>query len=295
MGSYVETSPSGTGLRGFVYGMTLDDCREKVGNLEVYGKDSVRYVTVTGGVYEEFRPISSNQKSIEAYMIRFGFVKPGTETAKDVAKAAALVGDPAQWPAKSDDEILKLLRRNNKAGKITRLMNGETKDCGGVSESRAALIGHVAFYTRDVGQIVRIVEVSGLLDSKKGQKRTDGKPFAVWDVERVLKGLDGDGSYWVNSAAKAVGVAVAKARAKTLKEKGTANLTGEFAHLLNGRGVFRNTPQVMAEILKMDKRVAGGVFFDLFALMPFRTELFGVAFGVADTVASEPCAVCPIV
>jgi len=282
MGSYVETSPSGTGLRGFVYGMTLDDCKEKVGNLEVYGKDSIRYVTVTGGVYREFRPISSNQKSIEAYMIRFGFVKPGTETAKDVAKdkamAAALVGDPAQWPAKSDDEILMLLRRNNKAGKIIRLMNGETKDCGGVSESRAALIGHVAYYTRDVGQIVCIVEASGLLDSKKGQMR-DGKPFAVWDVERVLKGLDGGGSYWVDSAAKAAGVAVAKAMHKGLREKATEFLVGGFDGLLNAKGALPSNLYVHVELLHRDKRLLGAVWLDEFRSDPVKTAAFGVVTG----------------
>lgn len=294
-GSYIEISPSGRGLRGFDYGVTLDDCREKVGNLEVYGKDSVRYVTVTGFPFGAFHPIIANQQAIETFMVRFGFVKskpmppppwkPAGASACShmrTAPAAPVAGDP-EWPATPDDEVLKLLRQNNKAGKITRLMNGETKDCGGVSESRAALIGHVTYYTRDVEQIVRIVESSGLLDTKKGQER-DGKPFAVWEVERVLKSIGGRASYWVDRAEKAAGVIVAKARTKTLKDKGATHLTGDITPFLNGRGVLRNSPAVMAELLKMDRRVAGAVFFDLFALMPFKTELFADCFGVVGAI-----------
>lgn len=295
--SYVEISPSGTGLRGFAYGMTLGDCREKVGNLEVYGKDSVRYVTVTGVPFGGFRPIIENQAAIEAFMIRFGFVKPkamqpppwnpGACSHMRTASTTAAADDP-EWPVKTDDEVLKLLRQNNKRGVITRLMNGETKDCGGVSESRAALIGHVTYYTRDVEQIVRIVESSGLLDTKKGQER-NGKPFAVWEVERVLQSIGG-GSYWVDGAAKAAGTAVAKARTKTLKEKGAEHLAGDITPFLNGRGVLRNSPAVMAELLKMDRRCAGTVFLDLFALMPFKTELFADCFGAvsAGTVGVIP-------
>jgi predicted P-loop ATPase len=292
-GSYVEVSPSGTGLRGFVYGMTLDDCKEKAGNLEVYGKDSVRYVSATGVPFGEYRPVIENQAAIEAFMVRFGFVKPkpmppppwkpaGPSACSHMrtAPAAAANGDPESWPAKSDDEILKLLRQNNKRGAITRLLEGNTVDYGGgVSESRAGLIGHLAYYSNDVKQIARIVEASGLQETKKGQER-GGKPFEVWEVERVLDGLSGRASYWVDRAEKAAGSAVAKARTKTLKEKGAAHLDGDIAPLLNGRGVLRNTSAVMAEILKRDRRLAGAVFFDLFALMPFKTELFADIFGV---------------
>ena len=280
MGSYIEFSPSGTGLRGFVYGRRPDNCDIRKGSLEVYDNHITQYLTVTGGVYGMFRPVIENQAAIDAFMVRFGFVRQAADPAAGrthMRTAPAGIVDP-DFPPKSDDEILKLLRQNNKRGALTRLLAGDTKDYGGNSEARAGLIGHCAYYSNDVEQIARIVEASGLLDTKARQERV-GKPFAAWEVERVLDGLSGRASYWVDRAEKAAGAVVAKAMQKGQQEKATEFLVGGFDGLLNAKGALLSNLYVHVELLHRDKRLLGATWFDEFRMDPVKTPAFGVITG----------------
>lgn len=88
-GGYMEKSPSGTGLRGFVRGNLPADCRKKVGNVEIYS--DVRFLTVTGtGVGQ----IITDQGFIDRYILSMGASKvtplPSTGVSKAIIDATSV-------------------------------------------------------------------------------------------------------------------------------------------------------------------------------------------------------------
>ena len=180
-GSYIEVSPSRSGLRAFIKGFKLEDAKQKVTaagcSIEVYDEEEVRYLTITGREFGDGgRSIELRQQQLEAFLIRFGFMPTGAQLAPDGAGLA--------WQARSDEEVLKLLGTHNKRGRVTRLMAGDTADHGGDhSAADFALCGEIAYFTRDADQIDRLFRQSGFDAAKVGGDARDGKhtgrePFA---------------------------------------------------------------------------------------------------------------------
>jgi predicted P-loop ATPase len=270
--TYVEISPSGTGLRGFIHGITPEDVPEKVGGVEIYDTCTAgRYVTITGHPWGAFREIGRSDEAGLAELLRVaGFF----DSHGGVAVVGGGEGGEA-WTAITDDDLLALLRRNNKRGAITRLLKGDITGYAGDSEARAALIGHIAYYSRDVGQVDRLMRGSGLMKSKLDEARS-GELFSTWEIKRVLAGIDktGGGSYWVDRAEREAGTAIEKAAEVGMLEKARDVLVGGLAGITNSKGKIQTGPVPLAELLYRDKRLTGAVWFDEFAQMPMKTPAF---------------------
>lgn len=290
MGSYVEVSPSGTGLRAFVFGTLPHGCKEKVGDIEVYGPGSTRYLTVTGVAWSRCVAILENQSAIDDFLARFGFLKSDDviETARGGNPAPCSDDDPApcsddeRWPRVSDDEVLGLLRRNNKRGLVTRLLEGKLDDADGDhSKADFMLCCQIANYTRDEDQVDRIFRQSGLMRPKWTERRAKliyGAQTIYRAIEVVEKGGD---NHWVRQAAKTAGKAIERAQVKGIKEKATEFLEGGLGGLVDSKGRLRQNVYIWSQLLFRDKRLIGGTWLDEFAVHPRKTPVFSQAMGRA--------------
>lgn len=286
MGTYIEISPSGRGLRAFARGLSLDDCKEKVGDIEVYGSlDSVRYVTVTGHPWGECRPIAADPGAIESFQQTFGFWQGhgGTGTSAD---GGGYQGGGGDWPPISDAELLAHLKRNNKRGVITRLLAGDITGHPGDSEARGSLIGHMAYYSRDVGQIDRLMRGSGLMKPKLDEMRGAEK-FSVWEVRRVLAGIDktGGGSYWVDKAEREAAKTNEAAAKNEFLAKASDCLIGGLEGIVGHKGQILVNQYALTELVNRDKNLLGAMYYDLYSMMPIKTAAFSQISG--DSVIDE--------
>lgn len=285
MGSYVEVSPSGTGLRAFVLGTRPDGCRENVkGVAEVYDLSSTRYLSVTGGCWSGRRAVIANQPAIDDFLARFGFLK-----AEDVIEKARPVKvggggglDGEFWPEVSDDEVLKLLRVNNRRGLVTRLWDGKTEDAAGDhSKADFMLCCQIANYTQDEDQIDRVFQQSGLMRPKWNERR--GKDtYSNQTIYSALDAVEKSGeNHWSRQAAKTAGKAIERAQAKGNQERAAELLEGGLTGLLNSKGRLGQNVHVWSQLLYRDKRFIGAVWFDEFAHHPRKTPVFSQAMGRA--------------
>ncbi|TBR71259.1 MAG: hypothetical protein EPN72_14910 [Nevskiaceae bacterium] len=101
-GGFVEISPSGTGVHGYVMG-TLPPGRRKAGSLEIY--DDVRFLTVTGGGTGELKPdpvfISDFHGLLSHEEKPAATVQPGLTVADSAVvqqlEATVKAAEPALW------------------------------------------------------------------------------------------------------------------------------------------------------------------------------------------------------
>lgn len=284
MGSYIETSPSGTGLRIFVLGKLPNGCRENVGGVEVYSPSSTRYLTVTGRPWSRvgLRVVSENQPAIDDFLARFGFIE--SQTPKTVLIPEADVGGSGLgdefWPEKSDDEVMQLLRVNNKRGLITRLMGGKLGDAkGDHSTADYMLCCQIANFTRDEDQIDRLFRQSSLMRPKWNEKR--GKDtYGNQTIYRAVDAVEESGeNHWSKQAAKTAEKAIERAQVKGIQEQAAETLEGGLNGLLDGKGRLRQNVHVWSQLLYRDKRLFGAVWFDEFACHPRKSPVFSGAMG----------------
>lgn len=289
MGSYVEISPSGTGLRAFVFGQLPERCKENVGGAEVYGPASTRYLSVTGQAWSRVgvREVSSNQSALDDFLTRFGFLKPADSpgAAGPGPKNAGSDGggmDDEFWPEVTDDEVLKLLRVNNRRGLVTRLWDGKTEDASGDhSKADFLLCCQIANFTRDEDQIDRLFQQSGLMRTKWNERR--GKDsYGNQTIYSALAAVEKAGeNYWSRQTAKTAEKAIERAQAKGNQERAAELLEGGLTGLLDSKGRPRQNVHVWSQLLYRDKRFIGAVWFDAFAQHPRKTQVFSQALGRA--------------
>ncbi len=179
-GCYVERSPGGDGLRIFCRGTVHRSGKGSPTNrLEVYGKDSPRYLTVTGHRMREGEVIES-QVALDWLHERF--------LAK--AKQAKRLAAPSQHKppvgaslAMDDADVIHRASNASNGAKFIALMAGHGGDDDSVND--AALVGLLAFWTQDVAQIDRIFRSSGLQREKWDERRGD-TTYGRQTIERVL-------------------------------------------------------------------------------------------------------------
>lgn len=288
MGSYVEVSPSGTGLRAFVFGALPAGCKEKIGDVEVYGPDSTRYLTVTGVVWSRCVAILENQSAIDDFLARFGFLKsddviePARGGNPAPCRNPAPCGGPdgERWPPVSDAKVLGLLKRNNKRGLVSRLWAGNLEDAGSDhSKADFMLCCQIANYTRDEDQVDRIFQQSGLMREKWSERRgklTYGAQTIYSAIEAVEKAGD---NHWVRQAVKTADTAIERAQVKSIKEKANEFLDGGLDELVDSKGRLRQNVFVWSQLLSRDKRLMAGTWFDDFACHPRKSLVFSQAMG----------------
>ena len=263
VGGYVEISPSGRGLRQFVTGCRLEDYREKTGNLEIYDSDSSRYLTLTGCLY----PVggeagnmntSGVQARLEDFIMRY------LERIPD-APPLEFDADKFGGTKRTVDEVLGLLRKNNKRGRVTRLLAGDLKDHDGDhSAADLALCCESAYYCRDPQVIDGVMRGSALMRPKWDEARgrqTYGQRTIRKALEAQSKNYDFD-----QQAKRQEGAESAQA-----VEKAAGLITGG-ADLFNGSGRPRQDAWALGEFLLRDKRLLGVCFWDEFAGMVMVTR-----------------------
>lgn len=258
IGGYVEVSPSGTGLRQFVRGFRLEDYREKTGPLEIYDNDSSRYLTMTGCIYPSevaAGKVVLVQAQLEAFIMKH---------MERVPDAPPMEFDSSKFGSggRETGEVLALLRRNNKRGKVTRLLDGNLGDHDGDhSVADLALCCEAAYFCRDPKVIDEIMRGSGLMrqkwDEKRG-KQTYGQRTIHKALSAQVRNYDADQSAKVAEGAQAAAVLT----------KADDVLTGGAADLRGAKGRLRTDAWALTELLIRDRRLLGVCYFDEFAGMP---------------------------
>lgn len=157
--SYVEISPSGTGIRIFAAGQLPEQIAAPVTGrknetTEIYWRG--RYVTVTGHVVSGYEKIQERSSEILKWFNEtFPEPKPAVRPAKNT------------HPNLSDEKILEIAFRAKNGQKIQSLYNGDTSAYkGDDSKADLALVKALAFYTQDEKQLDRLFRSSGLYRPK---------------------------------------------------------------------------------------------------------------------------------
>jgi putative DNA primase/helicase len=160
--SYTEVSPSGTGLRTFVWGRLPDGGRRK-GNLELY--DSGRYLTLTGHRVDGLPAAVMDRPAqiLELHRQIFGVSENGSNAALSASTSGSF--SPTAY------QVLDKARGHKNWALWDRLLRGDCSNYArdgndGESEADSALCCLAAFYTRDPFVIDTIVRGSGLMREK---------------------------------------------------------------------------------------------------------------------------------
>ena len=139
LNSYAEISPSGTGLRIFVFAK-LPPKDRKVGDFECY--ESGRYMTVTGN-HLPGTPATIEKRQNEMTAVH-------TEMFRERNKKPPKQGPPPEaTPVDLDDDALLDVAFRSKNGPAVRhLYHGDTAQYASPSEADLALCSYLAFYAR---------------------------------------------------------------------------------------------------------------------------------------------------
>ena len=156
--SYTEISPSGAGLRIFLYAK-LPPKDRKIGNFECY--ESGRYLTVTGN------HLPGTPATIEHRQGEMTAVHTLMFAERNKPRVQPLT-IPAPLPVGLDDAALLKIAFGAKNGEaVRRLYEGDASGKGSHSESDLALCSHLAFYAGpDALRVDRLFRASGLMREK---------------------------------------------------------------------------------------------------------------------------------
>lgn len=161
--SYTEISPSGTGLRIFIYGK-LPPKDRKTGNFECY--ESGRYLTITGNHLPN-TPLTIEHRQDEMVSVHTKmFAERNRPRPQSTNRADA-------QPVDLDDAALLEVAFSAKNGdKVRQLYQGDTSGYPGHSEADMALCSHLCFYSvGDPGRIDRLFRASDLMRPKWDEMR----------------------------------------------------------------------------------------------------------------------------
>jgi putative DNA primase/helicase len=159
--TYFETSPGGDGLRGFAFGK-LPHLHRKLGNYECYSAD--RFVTLTGRVFGERRPIRECQAEIDLVHSQI--------FAERIAKQHARVNGcgfaSSASISLSDTDLLEHARAARNGDKFAALYDrGDISQYSSHSEADFALCSRLYFWCGgDAERIARLWRSSALARDK---------------------------------------------------------------------------------------------------------------------------------
>jgi putative DNA primase/helicase len=180
--SYTEVSPSGRGLRVFVFADKTRYPFNKLvhpipggGKAEIFFRKS--YVTVTGDVFGELLPVK-NRAARVAYWVNRWKPPPPTPTPDREAGSASPIAD--------DDELLRRMFKSKHGAEIRALWLGETGDDASRADWR--LVRNLAFWTAgDVERIDRLFRRSRLYRAKWDERHAcDGATYGEMTIRNVL-------------------------------------------------------------------------------------------------------------
>lgn len=183
--TYIETSPSGTGLRIILlapdnYKYDKENYYIKKGNVEVYVAGCTnRFVTITGNAIQKVdiaENISGFQWLIDTYMKRPR--SNSTQITNEYRKSYL-----------SDDSVIQKAMASRQGEKFNKLWNGDISDYPSHSESDLALTSILAFYCNgDKVQIDRLYRNSKLFRNKWDELRGN-KTYGKMTIDTALNGI----------------------------------------------------------------------------------------------------------
>jgi hypothetical protein len=171
--SYTEVSPSGRGIRIFLFGWLPPNGRKK-GRYENY--QTGRYVTVTGQ-HLEGTPLTVEHRQAELEGVHRSIWRDAGPSGSGQAPSG---GSPTNLGA---DEVVRRAREAKNGNKFERLWTGNLTGHKSRSEADLALCNYLAFWCGpDEGRIDELFRQSGLFRSKWNRedyrKRTIAKALA---------------------------------------------------------------------------------------------------------------------
>jgi primase-polymerase (primpol)-like protein len=183
--SYTEVSPSGRGIRIFLFGRLPPSGRKK-GPFECY--ETGRYVTVTGQ-HVEGTPLSVEHRQAELERVhRHVFGDAGAPT----RQAPGGGGVPANL---EDAEVVRRAGAAKNGAKFRRLWHGDLTDYNSASEADLALVNYLAFWVGpNEARIDELFRQSGCFRTK--WNRDD------YRQRTIAKVLDGRTEYYDPSRRK---------------------------------------------------------------------------------------------
>lgn len=302
IGCFVEYSPGGRGLHGFVLAVKPDGCKAKAEfnghSVEAYQRSHTHkdnYLTVTGVPYGAAGVVAlpEAQAKVERYLKAVGLM-PRDEVhggGSVQEKRPSLSGKnrltpkgSGKWPMvgnsgfegmypnyreRTDVEIEKLVYSDkyDKAGEYKAI-----RETGGKSEERCKLISHIGYFTRDAEQIARLVRKCPFDHEKLNEARNGYEDFLDYDICRLIgeKERNYDEEVVEGKAAAAAGMRHTEA----MYAESSSYIVGGIADLLAGRKKLQPDLHTLAELLIRDSRLLGGVFYDEFGMMNRKTVSF---------------------
>jgi len=164
--TYLEQSPSGTGIRAFLKGKLPAPFKRD--GVEAYFDK--RFLTVTGFACEPVPlGIGTDQEYLDELHAAYG---------RELTSGSAPAVQPSAPSGYSDDAIKDLILHSNAGAKFTRLMGGapDPEDIkggdGSASSTDYAFASLLAFWCRhDYDQIERLMRMSKLLRAKWDERR----------------------------------------------------------------------------------------------------------------------------
>jgi hypothetical protein len=179
LNSYTEISPSGTGVRIFLYAK-LPPKDRKIGNFECY--ESGRYLTITG------THLPGTPMTIEHRQKQMEEVHAEVFAERNKPRPNGKINIPSMLPNLDDQELLDKAFNARNGEAVWRLYYGDINKYGSHSEADLALCSHLAFYTGpDYQKLDRLFRASDLCRPKWDDRRGDST-YGQMTVDRALGG-----------------------------------------------------------------------------------------------------------
>ena len=181
--SYSEISPSGKGLRIFVYGVLPADRLKKNTALGFECYTEGRYLTLTGHQWSGTSPRIEEREEACQWLHATYFARPTRSKLRPTNNSFS--------PREEDEAILQRAFRAKNRAKIKALWDGSAAEHNGDhSAADLALCGALAFYTQDVHQLDRLFRGSKLFREKWDVRHSgNGETYGQITVERALRNL----------------------------------------------------------------------------------------------------------
>lgn len=179
--SYLEKSPSGKGLRGFVYGKPGrcgKGTKSQHKNIEVYDHSSLKTFSVTGNHIPESASNVTNQQDALDWLHET-FFKPKKVTPQPKRTLH-------NSPILSDSEIIEKLNNAKNSSKFNALWNDNSES----NERDLSLCCLIAFYTQDHSQIDSIFRQSNRIRPKWDKIHSkDGLTYGQITITKAVKSI----------------------------------------------------------------------------------------------------------
>ena len=171
--SYSEISPSGEGVRIFLYGKLPDKGRRR-GNFECYDKG--RHLTVTGNhIQSTPDKINNNQETLDWFHRKF-IAGEAISDETEIHKLPDQINtesdqSPSQVSTAETKSIIEKIRASKQKDKFERLFKGDIAEYSSQSEGDLALCSILAFWTvRNNSLIDKVFRQSALFRQKWNEK-----------------------------------------------------------------------------------------------------------------------------